>query len=129
MANKTVDDALAKVSAWRDNPRMRPQPEAVRAVAGVLADRVVQLEQQLARVKRLAEGREVLILRGNPDRGPETGPGFGRHVPAIIEDALVEDWGVVCRLLCDDPGAVGAPCNKGDSGHWSASQIVIPVGN
>lgn len=67
----------------------------------------------------------MLIERGNPDRGPETGPGFGRRVPAEIEEALIGDWQVRCKSLTDDPNAVGAPCLAGDSGLWSVSQIII----
>lgn len=120
-----VAEALARAESWRDNPRMRPQPDAAKAVGTTLAARVRQLEQQLSQVKRLAAGRQVLIERGNPDRGPDTGPGFGRRVPAIIEEALVGDWQVQCKLLVDDQDAVGSPCRAGDSGLWSVSQIVI----
>lgn len=36
-------DALAREKSWRENPRMRPQPDAARAVAAALSDRVQQL--------------------------------------------------------------------------------------
>lgn len=120
-----VSEALAREKSWRENPRMRPLSETSRAIAASLADRVRQLEQQLCQVKRLVVGRQVQIDRGNPGRGPETGPGFGRRVPAVIEEALVGDWQVRCRLLADDPNAVGSPCRAGDSGLWSVSQIII----
>lgn len=115
-------EALARTEAWRMNPRMRPTPAVAIAVATALANRVQQLEQRL----RLVEGREVLIERGNPRRGPETGPGFGRRVPAVIEDAVAGNgYDVRCKLLADDPDAVGAPNRAGDSGLWSVSQIII----
>lgn len=120
-----VAEALARAESWRENPRMRPQPDAAKLVGTTLAARVRQLEQQLSQVKRLAAGRQVLIERGNPNRGPGTGPGFGRRVPAIIEEALVGDVQVRCKLLVDDQDAVAAPCMTGDSGLWSVSQIVI----
>ena len=115
-------EALARAESWRMNPRMRPTPVVAIAVATALANRVQQLEQRL----RLAEGREVLIERGNPNRGPETGPGFGRRVPAVIEEAAVGNGCQVrCKLLADDPDAVGAPNQVGDSGLWALSQVII----
>jgi len=115
-------EALDRAESWRKNPQMRPTPAVAIAVSTTLAVRVQQLEQRL----RLAVGREVLIARGNPNRGPETGPGFGRRVPAVIEEAL-EGLGdqVRCKLLTDDPDAVGTPNQAGDSGLWALSQIII----
>lgn len=118
-------EALAREKSWRGNPQMRPQPSTARMVAATLVDRIQQLDQQLTQLQRLTMGRQVLIDRGNSSRGPETGPGFGRRVPAVIEEALVGDWQVRCKLLVDDPDAVGAPCRAGDSGLWSVSQIII----
>lgn len=120
-----IIEALIREKSWRENPRSRPQPDVAKAVAALLADRVYQLEKQLSQAKRLAVGRQVLIERGNTARGPETGAGFGRRVPAVIEEALIGDWQVRCRLLVEDPDAVVAPNRVGDSGLWSISQIVI----
>lgn len=120
-----LKEAMSRADAWRSNPRTRPTPDAARGVAATLADRVTLLEGQLALAQRLTAGRQVSILRGNPDRGPETGPGFGRKVPAVIVDAAVGSYQVQCRLLADDPDAVGAPCRAGDIGLWSASQIIV----
>lgn len=118
-------EAVIRANSWRENQKTRPQPDTARAVAIALADRVLQLEEQLRLVRRMALGRQVLIARGNADRGSETGPGFGRRVPAVIEEVLVGDWQVRCKLLVDDPHGVGGPCRAGDSGFWSASQIII----
>ena len=115
-------EALAKAESWRKNPRMRPIPAVAIDVATTLAARVQQLEHHL----RLAVGRKVLIERGNPKRGPETGPGFGRRVPAVIEEAIIGNGGQVrCKLLADDPDAVGSPNKAGESGVWAMSQIGI----
>lgn len=117
-----TSEALKRAESWRNNPRMRPSPPVAIAVATALASHVRQLEQRL----RLIKGREVLIERGNPNRGPDTGPGFGRRVPAVIEEPMVGIGDQVqCKLLADDPDAVGAPNRAGDSGLWSVSQIII----
>lgn len=118
-----VTEALAREASWRQNPQLRPQAETARAVAAALADRVKELEEQLIRTQRLAVGRQVIIHRGNPGRGTETGPGFGRKVPAVIVDPAVGPHQVRCQLLNDDPDAVGAPNRAGDVGLWCASQI------
>lgn len=119
-----LGEALAREKSWRENPNMRPQPSTAKAVATVLANRVQELEHQLALAQRLAIGRKVLILRGNPGRGPETGPGFGRKVPAVIQEVPAGTWQVRCQLLEDDPDAVGSPSRAGESGLWAISQIV-----
>lgn len=119
-----LSEAIARANAWSSNPRARPTPQAARDVAAVLADHVMLLEEQLTTARRLASGREVFLLRGNPNRGPDTGSGFGRKVPALIVDAAVNRHQVCCRLLIDDPAAVGKPCRAGDEGWWSASQVV-----
>lgn len=121
-----IAEALDRAEAWRKNPRLRPTTDVAISVSTALAARVHQLEQRL----RLAVGCEVLIERGNPDRGPETGPGFGRRVPAVIEEAVVGIGDQVrCRLLMDDPDAVGSPNRAGDSGVWALSQIVLTTNN
>lgn len=51
---------------------------------------------------------------------------LGRRVPAVIEEPMVGIGDQVqCKLLADDHDAVGAPNWAGDSGLWSASQIII----
>lgn len=120
-----INEAMARAAHWRANPRTRPLSYTARIIVGTLAVRIAQLEEQLEIAKRLAASRQVLIFRGNPDRGPETGRGFGRKVPAVIVDAAPGANQVQCRLLVDDPGAVGAPCRAGDVGLWSVSQIII----
>lgn len=120
-----INEALERTKSWRENPQTRPQPDTARAVAASLADHLQHLEQQLAMMQRLVVGRQVLIERGNAARGPDTGPGFGRKIPAVIEEAPVGEWQVRCKLLADDPDAVGSPCRLGESGLWSASQIVV----
>lgn len=123
--NVDLTEAMARAKAWRSNPKMRPEPRTARAVAAALADRITQLEGQLATAQRLAAGREVLLLRGNPARGPETGAGFGRKVPAVVVEASVGHHQVLCRLLADDHDAVGSPCRAGDEGLWAASQVIV----
>lgn len=120
-----LEEAMAREKSWREHPNMRPQPLIARAVAAALVDRITDLEHQLSIAKRLCIGRRVMILRGNPCRGPETGPGFGRMVPAVIQDVPAGTWQVRCRLLEDDPDAVGSPSLAGESGLWSISQIVV----
>ena len=120
-----LKEALARAESWRSNPGIRPLPKTARDVAATLAGQIALLEAQLVRARRLAAGRKVLILRGNPARGPETGPGFGRKVPAVILDAAHGLHQVECRLLADDPDAVGSPCRTEDIGLWSASQILV----
>lgn len=120
-----VSEALAREQSWRESPQTRPQPAAAKAVAATLANQVRLLEQQLGNVQRLAVGRQVLILRGNPNRGPETGPGFGRRVPAVIVETADDAHQVRCQLLADDPDAVAAPCRAGEVGLWSISQVVV----
>lgn len=120
-----VTEALAREKAWRENPQTRPHPSTGRAVATALARQVEALERDRSTLQRLLIGRKVMLERGNPDRGPETGPGFGRRVPVVIEEVPVGDWQVRCRLLEDDPGAVGAPNRAGDSGLWSVSQVCV----
>lgn len=117
--------AIEQAESWRTNPRTRPTPETTRAVVSVLVDRIKRLEEMLATTQRLAVGRQVILLRGNMDRGPETGAGFGRKVPAVLLDATSFPNQLLCRLLVDDPNAVGAPCRAGDEGLWSASQVVL----
>lgn len=117
-------EALAREELWRCNTGIRMQPSTAREVASALANRIRELEAQVALLQRLVVGARILINRGNPDRGPETGPGFGRKIPAVIEAAPIGLWDVQCRLLVDDPGAVGPPNREGDSGLWSISQIV-----
>ena len=118
-----TDEALSREKSWSENPRMRPQPGVARAVAYTFANRVRQLEAQLEQLQRLVVGRQILIERGNPNRGPGTGQGFGRRVPAVIEEVM-DAWQVRCKLLSDDPDAVSAPSRAGDSGLWSVSQII-----
>lgn len=121
-----VSEALAREKAWRESPQSRPQPGVAKSVAAALADSVRQLEDQLVLAQRLAVGRHIQILRGNPGRGQETGPGFGRKIPAVIEEVFGVGQ-VRCKLLADDPNAVGAPCLAGESGWWSVSQIILFV--
>jgi len=120
-----VTDALAIEKSWRKNPQSRPLPGRSKAVAAALVNHVQQLEEQLQRARKLAVGRQIQIRRGNPDRGPETGPGFGRTIPVVIVEVPTEAHQVRCELLVDDLDAVGAPCRAGDSGLWSISQIVL----
>lgn len=86
-----------------------------------------QLRERLAKesMLRTSPGQyEVLILRGNPDRGPETGPGFGRKVRAqFLNDFDSRQIGVKCRLLEDDPHGIGKPDKAGEEGWWEISQI------
>ncbi|KLR57425.1 hypothetical protein [Diaphorobacter sp. J5-51] len=88
-----------------------------------------QLQERLAKVDALltqgAEPRQVLLARGNPNRGPESGTGHGRWVPVqFLGFAQPEGMQVKCQLLEDDPWAVGAPDKAGDIGLWSMSAVV-----
>jgi len=80
---------------------------------------------QLEQVARLALGREIFIMRGNPLRGVATGPGFGREVRAVVR--TISGKNVECELLEDDPHAVCAPKKAGETGWWSLSSVV-PIG-
>ena len=89
-----------------------------------------QLRERLAKVDALltngAAPRKVLLLRGNPNRGPESGTGHGRWVPVQFLElvSLGNSVQVRCQLLEDDPWAVGAPDKAGDIGLWSMSAVV-----
>jgi hypothetical protein len=120
-----IAEAMVREKSWRESPKIRPAPNVAKMVAATLATRVQQLEEQLAAMQRLVVGRQVLIRRGNPDRGPETGPGFGRQIAAVIEEAPVGTSQVRCKLLVNDPDSVGGPSQAGESGLWSISQIVF----
>lgn len=87
------------------------------------------LHERLSKVEKImmaSEPTEVRILRGNPDRGAETGPlGYGRQVPALfLREFDQTGHNVKCRLLVDDPNAVGKPNAAGEEGWWCVSQIV-----
>lgn len=67
-------------------------------------------------------GEEVILIRGNAWRGPESGPGFGREVKARY---LGSDGEVVeCMLLEDDPHAVTAPIKAGEIGWWHGRSFI-----
>ncbi len=118
-----ITEALAREASWRESAGIRMQQHTARAVASALADRVRELQSHVALMQRLVVGTRVMIHRGNPDRGPETGPGFGRKIPAVLESVSAGNSQVRCRLLVDDPDAIGVPNRAGDSGFWSVSQI------
>ena len=91
-----------------------------------LAEQLRRLSQHLAKLNTLealqaGQPQPVEIERGNPDRGPETGPGFGRRVPALL--LRCEGHRVLCRLEQDDPHSVAAPSRAGQEDWWEASQI------
>lgn len=89
-----------------------------------------KLRERLSKVEKIlmgppSEPREILILRGNPDRGADTGPGYGRLVPALfLREFDQTGHNVKCRLLADDTAAVGSPNNAGEEGWWCVSQVV-----
>lgn len=95
------------------------------ALVRELSTEIEACRSQLEQVARLALGREVFIMRGNPLRGAATGPGFGREVRAIVRTISGEN--VECELLEDDPHAVCDPKKAGETGWWSLSSVV-PVG-
>lgn len=97
---------------------------------------IAQLQGRLAKIDALltrgAAPRKILLRRGNPDRGPESGTGHGRWVLVQFLELVpflghVRPGGgmqVRCQLLEDDPWAVGAPDKAGDIGRWSISAVV-----
>lgn len=72
-------------------------------------------------VGEFTAGATVVISCGNPNRGPETGPGHGREV--LGKFLRVECGQPYCALLVDDPDAVGKPDKVGDKGLWCWSQV------
>ncbi|WP_313315387.1 hypothetical protein [Pulveribacter sp.] len=91
-----------------------------------LAEQLQGLCQNLAKLDTLealqaGQPQAVEIERGNPERGPATGAGFGRRVPALL--LRCEGHQVLCRLVQDDPHAVAAPSRAGQEGWWEARQI------
>lgn len=91
-----------------------------------LAEQLQGLSQQLAKLDTLealqaGQPQPVEIERGNPERGPGTGAGFGRRVPALL--LRCEGRQVLCRLVQDDPHGVAEPSRAGQEGWWEASQI------
>jgi hypothetical protein len=95
------------------------------------AKAMTDARERLAKVHALLEAgaapQEVLLERGNPQRGPESGTGHGRWVRVRLLGLLeAENGGMQCRcqLLEDDPWACGAPDKAGDIGLWSTSSIV-----
>lgn len=115
-------EAIARAVSWRDNPRSRPQPEMARTVAGALVNRIEVLEKELSVARTFAIGQTVIINRGNPNRGPESGPSYGRDVKAVII-GFGECWHEIrCRLAQDDPDAV-PPSSEGAEGFWSVTQV------
>ena len=119
----TIENALERAKSWEQNHGSRPSPSIAREVAKVLADHCNNADYI---IQNLLVGRKVLVERGNTDRGPETGPGFGRRVSATIIEAPVGYGQIACRLLDDDEDAVGPPNKAGDVGLWSVSQIIFP---
>jgi len=67
------------------------------------------------------QGAMVVISRGNPDRGPETGSGYGREV--LGRFLRIEGGQPYCALLADDPDSVGKPDKASDKGLWCWSQV------
>jgi len=68
-------------------------------------------------------GDKVLILRGSPGRGPETGPGYGRRVRATLIGARGNQ--IRARLDQDDPGSAFADLShRGDVGWWDRSAAI-----
>lgn len=117
-------EAIARSQNWENNPRSRPDPTVARVVATTLLERIAELEASLAIAQRLSVGRVVEVQRGNPSRGPESGPGFGRSVPAVLI-GFHEPNQVECRLLADDLHAVSAPRLAGEVGHWGANEVRV----
>ena len=93
------------------------------------------LRERLAKLDKIrnapvSEPIAVRILRGSPTRAAETGPGYGRLVPALFLRELDQTGhNVKCRLLADDPGSVGKPDNAGEEGWWCITQIKWEDGN
>ena len=90
------------------------------------AEQLQRLLQQRAKLDTLealqtGQPQPVEIERGNPDRGPETGPGFGRRVRALL--LRCDGHQVLCRLMQDDPHSVAPPSRAGQEDWWEASQI------
>ena len=65
-------------------------------------------------------GTKVWVLRGNPNRGPETGYGYGRNVKGVLIGAYHKQC--LVRLEQDDPDG-GTPHKAGESGWWASSQV------
>lgn len=118
-----IKEALQRAEHWASNPRSRPQMDTVRLVVAELVQHHKRQADLLSVCQSLALGIPVLIERGNPSRGPETGPGHGRMVKAKIVGFGEVGHQIYCQLLEDDPHAVGGPTRAGEEGFWSISQI------
>lgn len=94
-------------------------------MAFALSEHVRALEEELSALRALTIGKPVFIHRGNPARGPETGPGYGRLVRAKLLAAPCFTHEAECELLEDDPAAVGGACKAGDIGYWCLSSITF----
>ncbi len=121
LANRQRPIMESAVEAWNHAPRNRGN-EAVER----LGQWVQELQERLVMVESFLIGLPVIVKRGNPDRGPGTGPGYGRNVRAQI-CRVVDAHRMECELLEDDPGAVGVPCKAGERGVWEAGRIALDV--
>jgi hypothetical protein len=114
---KDPDECMAfAVQAWNCAARTKASAAVTR-----LEEQVRELQARLSLAEKLLVGMPVTLHRGNPGRGPESGPGYGRKVKARIIGLVGSR--VECELAEDDPNAVGSPCRVGESGAWEASQV------
>lgn len=119
----TLLSAVEHYERWLSNETEEKYRTEAMATLPDLRERLSKVEKIL--MGRPSEPREVRILRGNPSRGAETGPGYGRLVPAMfLREFDQTGHNIKCRLLANDPNAVGKPNAVGEEGWWSVSQMV-----
>lgn len=117
------------VSNHRGQQHILPQGDVYAATQfkiKIVADAMERLAKVRVLIDEEARPRQVLLERGNPLRGPESGTGHGRWVRVRFLGLLEENGGMQssCQLLEDDPWAAGAPDKAGDVGLWSTSAVV-----
>lgn len=126
LLGQTYKTQLSSIIEHTEREAVKDQPEDDDKRARAVADAKERLEKVRALIDAYAAPREVLLERGNPLRGPESGTGHGRWVRVRFLGLLEENGGMQssCQLLEDDPWAAGAPDKAGDVGLWSTSAVV-----
>lgn len=73
---------------------------------------------------KIKKGDICLLLRGNPYRGVETGPGYGRKVKVKVL-RMHRKGQVTCELMQDDPASSCGPFKKGETDVWHVDSLAL----